>query len=282
MTVLPFYLLKRHPLPVEAHFDFVLVLTYAFPAHILRPLLPPGLELDTFGDLGFVAVAIVRTCKMRPRGWPELVSRDYVLIGYRIFVRYKTQAGKRLRGLKILRSDASRRSVVAAGNQMTHYNFKHAKIDFQINKETLSIKSKSQDGQSDLTVKATLDDDKASLPAGSPFSSIKEALKFAGPMPFTFDYESESNSIIRVEGVRKNWHPRPVGVEVTRADFFTAAPFNAVEPLLCSAFYISDVPYYWKSGIVEAVKPGGRAENSDNEGFDSATFDPEEYDSDDA
>ncbi len=36
------------------------------------PLLPPGLELDTEGDLGFVAIAIVRTCGMRPRSWPPL------------------------------------------------------------------------------------------------------------------------------------------------------------------------------------------------------------------
>ena len=272
MTALPFYLLKRHALAIEAHFDFVLVLTYAFPAHVLQPLVPPGLVLDTFGDLAFVALAIVRTGKMRPRGWPALLSRDYILVGYRIFVRYRTLAGKNLRGLKILRSDASRRSVVTAGNLMTHYNFKQAKIDFQINAETLMVQSRSLDKISDLSVSADLRRDDEILPVGSAFPTIKDALKFAGPMPFTFDYERESNSIIRVEGVRQNWHPRPVAVDVSQVDFFKQAPFDQVVPLLCSAFYVKDIPYYWKAGIVEQLTSNGGTDKSKIEAFDSRFF----------
>jgi hypothetical protein len=34
------YSLKRHPIPVQAWFDFSLVLTYALPAEILAPHLP--------------------------------------------------------------------------------------------------------------------------------------------------------------------------------------------------------------------------------------------------
>jgi hypothetical protein len=36
------HLLRRHPFPVVAHFDTSLVLTYAFPARVLEPLLPPA------------------------------------------------------------------------------------------------------------------------------------------------------------------------------------------------------------------------------------------------
>ena len=48
---------KRHPLAIRAFFRHCLVLTYAFPREILEPLLPPALTLDTYEDLGFVAVA---------------------------------------------------------------------------------------------------------------------------------------------------------------------------------------------------------------------------------
>ena len=50
------YALKRHPLPIRAFFRHCLVLTYALPAKLLEPLLPPGLTLDTYQEFGFVAV----------------------------------------------------------------------------------------------------------------------------------------------------------------------------------------------------------------------------------
>jgi hypothetical protein len=178
-----------------------------------------------------------------------------VLIGYRIFVRYRTAEGRRLRGLKILRSDASNPSVVISGNVMTHYNFKNAKIDFKYEGQNLHVRSNPADGISGLDVTARLDGDSGdeSLPPGTPFKTVRDALKFAGPMPFTFDYEKETHSIIRVEGVRQNWHPKTVSVEVKQIDFFKQEPFNRAEPILCSAFYIKDVPYWWKSGITEKV-----------------------------
>ena len=47
--VVPWAWLKRHPIPVKAHFRHSLVLTYAFPKQLLAGLLPPGLILDKIG-----------------------------------------------------------------------------------------------------------------------------------------------------------------------------------------------------------------------------------------
>jgi hypothetical protein len=46
------YLLQRHALPIKAHLRASLVLAYAVPATVLRPLLPPGLILDTYRNFG--------------------------------------------------------------------------------------------------------------------------------------------------------------------------------------------------------------------------------------
>jgi hypothetical protein len=56
----PLAWLKRHPMPIEAFFRHCLVLSYALPAEVLRPLLPPGLTLDTLHGFGFVAIAMVQ------------------------------------------------------------------------------------------------------------------------------------------------------------------------------------------------------------------------------
>lgn len=85
--------LKRHPFPVSAFFRHSLVLTYALPHQVLRPLLPRGLTLDTFGDFGFVAIAMVQTEKLRPTFLPEFLGQNFFLCGYRILLVSKLGRG---------------------------------------------------------------------------------------------------------------------------------------------------------------------------------------------
>src|SRR5262245_53258334 len=100
--------LKRHPFDVVAHFEDVLVLTYALPAADLQPLLPRGLELDVFDDgaerVGFVAIAMVSVRGMRPAFFPRWLGQRFILVGTRVFVRHRDAAGRTRRGLRILES----------------------------------------------------------------------------------------------------------------------------------------------------------------------------------
>jgi hypothetical protein len=89
-----------------------------------------------------------------------------------------------------------------------------------------------------------------SPPSGSPFPDLKIARRFAGPLPYTFDYEPESQQMIIVEGVRSNWHPRAVHVDAARSAFLEQPPFNAFPVRPANAFLVEDVPYRWKRGVV--------------------------------
>src|SRR5215470_1266734 len=101
-----FSALQRHPFGVQAFFEHSLVLTYAVPKTVLAPLVGPGLEVDTYDDWGFLAIAMVVTKGLRPRGLPKWMGRNFFLSGYRIFTRFRPPGGKNpLRGLRILRSD---------------------------------------------------------------------------------------------------------------------------------------------------------------------------------
>ena len=94
--------LKNHPFSVETFFERSTVLTFAVPKEQLKSFLPPCLELDTFQDKwAFIAIALVQTKDLRPKGLPRIFGNDFFLIGYRIFVKYHTSYGKRLRGLYI-------------------------------------------------------------------------------------------------------------------------------------------------------------------------------------
>src|SRR5215213_5106814 len=109
--------LKNHPFAVEAFFESSLVLTFAVPKEQLQNLIPECLQLDLFQDKwAFIAIAMVQTKDLRPKGFPKIVGNDFFLIGYRVFVRYKNNAGKNLRGLYILKSETDRKKMQLMGN----------------------------------------------------------------------------------------------------------------------------------------------------------------------
>src|SRR5437016_4890884 len=110
------HLFQRHPFAVRAWFRHSLVLTYAFPEAVLRPLLPPGLTLNVHEGFGFLAIALVQTEGLRPAFLPRAFGQNFFLSGYRIFARHRTAAGRNLRGLRILRSDTDSLLMARVGN----------------------------------------------------------------------------------------------------------------------------------------------------------------------
>lgn len=241
--------LKNHPFAVEAYFKSSTVLTFAVPKEQLKSLVPECLELDTFNDKwAFVAVAMVQTTGLRPKGFPKFLGNDFFLIGYRIFVRYTNTAGKRLRGLYILKSETDKKKMEYLGNIFTHYNYTTTDI-IQTEKGNITeIKSK----QSDFKIIIDNIKKEISLPQNSPFSNWKEARRFAGPLPFTFTYNSETKKVLIIEGVRENWTPKPIQITEQNISFLNS--LNLQNAILASAFVIKDIPYFWKKGKIEQWK----------------------------
>lgn len=240
--------LRRHPFPVKALFRHSLVLTYAFPSELLQPLLAPGMALDTYNRYGFLAIALVQTRNLRPSFLPAAMGGDFFLSGYRIFVRLENNKGS-LRGLRILRSDTDRRWMVNAGNLFTHYKYSFCRVAVTERPGQIEWMIRTPGKEADLHVLARINDEPAPLPGNSPFLNDKETRRFAGPLPYTLDYEPETHSIIRIRGDRKEWHPTPVRVEVLESTFLYQEPFCRVTPVLANAFYVHDIPYRWSCGV---------------------------------
>jgi hypothetical protein len=242
-----FHLLKRHPIPISAFFRHSLVLTYAFPPEILEPLLPRGLVLDVFRDHAFLAVALVQTERLRPSFVPAALGRDFFLCGYRIFTRLDKGVQSK-RGLRILRSYADSRWMVEVGNLMTHYNYRLCHVEIEECDRGISCNIRTPQAEADLDVVARFTENPTELPRGSPFSTLAEARRFAGPLPYSFDYEEETGSIIGICAQRQNWEPRPLSVEVRRNTFLEQEPLRCASAVLANAFYVNNVPYRWQRG----------------------------------
>tara|TARA_R110000868_G_scaffold231342_4_gene484724 strand:- start:2039 stop:2785 length:747 start_codon:yes stop_codon:yes gene_type:complete len=244
--------LKNHPFAVEAFFESSLVLTFSIPKEHLQHLIPECLELDTFQDKwAFIAVAMVQTKDLRPKGTPKLIGNDFFLIGYRVFVRYTNSKGKRLRGLYILKSETDKKKMAFMGNIFTHYNYTTTDINKIHQVDTTQIIS----NKSNFKIKVNTNENQdIPLPKYSPFENWKEARRFAGPLPFTFTftYNKKKKEVLIIEGVRQNWKPTPV--EVVDYDITFLDTLKIEKPVLANAFIIKNIPYYWKKGKIESWK----------------------------
>ena len=241
--------LKDHPFAVEAFFKSSVVLTFAIPKEHLQNLIPECLQLDTFKDKwAFVAVAMVQTKGLRPKGFPKFMGSNFFLIGYRVFVRYLNKENKNLRGLYILKSETNAKRMEVLGNIFTQYNYTTTDIIQTEQANTREIKSI----KSNFKVRIDDSDEEILLPINSPFENWKEARRFAGPLPFTFSYNSETSEVIIIEGVRQNWTPIPLKIIEYNFSFFRSLYLE--NPILANAFIIENVPYYWKKGKKEIWK----------------------------
>lgn len=238
--------LKKHPFPVEAFFERSMVLTFAVPKEQLASFIPECLELDTFQDKwAFIAVAMVQTKHLRPKGFPAWLGNDFFLTGYRIFVRYNTNAGKRLRGLYILKSETDKKKMEWLGNLFTQYRYTYTDIE-QLSEGNLRI-IRSKKSQFEVVFEQADADIK--LPEHSPFADWKEARRFAGPLPHTFSYIKSKKTVLIVEGVRQHWVPAPLRVKKVHFKWLESLQLKGV--VLANAFEIKNIPYHWKKGRTE-------------------------------
>jgi hypothetical protein len=244
-----FKYLRRHLFPVVARFERVVAVSFAFPEHVLRPLVPPALEIDTYEGFGFLTVAMVWTKKLRPAAFPNFLGQDFFLVGYRIFARLRDESGRRLRGLKIVRSETDKRRMVWLGNLMTGYRYRHVNLQIEEADAGTRVETSLHDGTRTLSLAFEAAKDSIPLPERSPFPDWHTARLFAGPMPCTFSPEDDRCFVV-IEGSRQDWVPHPVRVKNWHVSLFHESPLAGTEAILANAFQVEDVSYRWKKGRI--------------------------------
>jgi hypothetical protein len=131
---------------------------------------------------------------------------------------------------------------VVSGNLLTHYNYRRSRLESGPGR----VRSALPDGTPTLELAYDLEAPDGP-PDGSPFADWREARRFAGPMPFTFDVE-RSGGVVVIEGRRASWEPRPFRVIDWQIGLFDEPPLCDAEPLLANAFAVHDVDYRWERG----------------------------------
>ena len=246
--------LKRHPFAIEARFEKVVAVSFAFPEEVVASLLPEGLRVDAYQGLGFVTVAMVWTKGLRPAVFPKFLGRDFFLAGYRVFARLD-DGKRRLRGLKILRSETDRSSMVVLGNLMTGYNYRRVRVET----DETGVRCLSQDGSVSLDIRFRRCGDDAGLPDGSPFPDWRTARRFAGPNAVHFQ-SGKGRHLHRGRGDEGQLEAAAGGGEGMEGRALSTRGFPREKPILANAFIVGEVAYRWEKGRV--VKPGVGSEST--------------------
>jgi uncharacterized protein YqjF (DUF2071 family) len=86
------------------------MLNYVVDPEVLKPLVPPGTELDFFGDRTFLSVVGFRFTRTKVFGISFPLHSDFEEVNLRFYVRRKTQEGWR-RGVVFIRELVPRRAI---------------------------------------------------------------------------------------------------------------------------------------------------------------------------
>lgn len=240
---------KNNPFSVVAWFDFSLTLTFAVPAKELAERLPHCFTPDTYDDQwAFIAVALVKTRGLRPEKAPKIMGKDFMLTGYRHFVRYQSKDNRNLRGLQIIRSETNKRSMVMLGNFFTPYRYVHEPMLIHADNGLYDVVQP----HTSLHINAEpAEESSDSLPEGSVFPDWKTARRFCGPMPFTFTHDSKKDQVLIIEGQRAAWKPKPMQINDYHIPYLKELGFSEVR--LSTAFAVEGISYRWKKGRKETL-----------------------------
>ena len=157
---------------------------------------------------------------------PGGCGQDFFLAGYRVFTTFRVPDGRTLRGLRILRSDANRGAMVAGGNLLTHYNYHRCDARIDASADRIAVDGRTRRSTAAISTSPPIWRTRR-CPRVRRFAPCAKRRRFAGPLPFTFDYEAETHSIIAINATRTNWQPAPVAVDVRRLSFFDHPAFAA-------------------------------------------------------
>ena len=107
---------------LTAEWRHLVMLNYELDPQVLRPRVPRGTELDTWGGRTFVSVIAFRFLDTRVRGWAIPFHRDFDEINLRFYVRRRGPEGWR-RGVVFIREIVPRFAIAAVARLVYNENY---------------------------------------------------------------------------------------------------------------------------------------------------------------
>jgi hypothetical protein len=154
--------IPRHPFAVCGRIEQCWLFVHRVPVEDSRALLPAPLALVTHGGFAFWNVVVCRLVNMRAFPLPAACGIGYWHVAYRLHAKVAE-----LEGLYFVGSECDRALVTWAGNLLTDFRFRTARIRVEANERTVDGAVGAARFRIDRTATPTLAE-------GSPFATIEE------------------------------------------------------------------------------------------------------------
>lgn len=240
--------LPRHPFAVRGRIEQCWLFVYRTPAESARRLIPAPLAPVVHGGFAFWNIVVCRLSGMRPTPLPEFVGMGYWHIAYRLHVRAMGRDGEPIEGLAFIRSDCDRQLVARAGNLLTDFNFRVARVG--VTEQDVSVLGEI--GSPDTAARFRIDRRaQPPLSVGSPFASLAQAGEALEYKPRALSpCGSDVLNVVRVVRNAAAWRWRLVSAPEAHWQFLEGR-----EATLELCYEVAPIEYLWERGQLVRVKP---------------------------
>jgi hypothetical protein len=209
---------------------------------VVRPLVPPSLELVTQHGNAIVGVCLIRLEQLRAKGVPAVIGVSSENMAHRVAIRFPTKNGMK-DGVFIWRRETDQTMVTLLGGRLfpgVHFS---AEFNVEETDDAISMSVKTKNAEADVVLRATKTQ---TWKPSSAFESFDEMSDFfrRGDCGFSCSLDAE-----RLEGMQLrtlDWKVSPINVETVSANFFqtgTRFPADSVE--FDCALWMRSVPHEW-------------------------------------
>ena len=201
---------------VRGVIDRRILVNYRVDPDVLAPLLPPPFRPKLFRGAALVGICLIRLKQLRPAFLPAWLGVTSENAAHRSAVIWEDGDVTR-EGVYVRRRDTNSWLNTLTGGRLFPGFHHHAAFDVRESSEQLSVSMRSDDGETNLSVRGQL---VTAWPTSSIFPSLAEASTFfeAGALGYS---ATPTNS--RFQGLElrcRNWHVDPLNVEEVRSNFF--------------------------------------------------------------
>ena len=201
---------------VRGVIDRRILVNYRVDPDVLAPLLPPPFRPKLFRGAALVGICLIRLKQLRPAFLPAWLGVTSENAAHRSAVIWEDGDVTR-EGVYVRRRDTNSWLNTLTGGRLFPGFHHHASFDVRESSEQLSVSMRSDDGETNLSVRGEL---VTAWPTSSIFPSLAEASAFfeAGALGYS---ATPTNS--RFQGLElrcRNWHVDPLNVEEVRSNFF--------------------------------------------------------------
>lgn len=232
------------PPTLEGIIERRLLINYRVDPSAIQPMLPATFRPQIVKGSAVAGICLLRLGALRPRGLPGWTGLRSENAAHRIAVEWDGPDGLST-GVYIPRRDSASLVNVLVGGRLFPGVHHRAKFEIEETRERLSVRLRSRDGSTAVSINATVSDH---FGGSRLFGDLAEASRFfeVGSLGY-----SATTDPCRLDGLQLNtsaWKVEPLDLETVRSSFFDGG--SLLDPDACEldcGLVMRNVPVTWVS-----------------------------------